>query len=51
MNHRPLGDEGAMPGRPCPLELISTVLVDRSFVVAHAVVPLWAGTHRVTGVC
>ena len=40
-----------MPGCPCPLELISTVLVDRSFVVARAAVPLWAGTRRVMGVC
>jgi len=51
VNHRPLGSEGAMPGHPCPLELISVVLVDRLFVVACAVVPLWAGTRRVTGVC
>jgi len=50
VNHRPLGDEGAMPGRPCPLELISAVLVDRSFVVARAVVLLWASTRRVTGI-
>ena len=40
VNHRPLDDEGAMPGRPCPLELISVVLIDRSFVVARAAVPL-----------
>jgi len=26
------------------------VLVDRSFVVAHAAVPLWVGTCRVMGV-
>jgi len=50
VNHRPLGDEGAMPGHPCSLELISVVLVDRSFVVARAAVPLWAGTRKVTGV-
>ena len=51
MNHRPLGDEGAMPGCPCPLKLISVVLVNRLFVVACAAVPLWAGIRRVTGVC
>jgi len=51
VNHRPLGDEGAMPRCSCPLELISVVLVDRLFVVARAAVPLWAGTCRVTGVC
>jgi len=50
VNHRPLGDKGAMPGHPCPLELISAVLIDRSFVVACAAVPLWAGTRRVMGV-
>jgi len=28
VNHRPLGSKEAMPGRPCPLELISAMGVE-----------------------
>ena len=43
--HRLLEDGGTMPGCPYSLELISMVLVDRSFVVACTMVPWWTGNR------